>query len=77
MYKSSTVASNPCTHKFVANIGALFHQFDLARPPLLSEVSFEWTVEAQEREPTFAGHGLYPVPALDARWLRGTEVNRR
>src|SRR5262249_19030319 len=59
------------------DIRELFHEFDLARPPLLREEGFEWTVEAQDCEPTFAGHGLNPVPALDTRWLAGTEVNRR
>src|SRR5262249_30483221 len=34
-----------------ADIGALFQQFDLARPPLLCEEGFEWTVEAQDCEP--------------------------
>ena len=56
---------------------ALLHQFDLARPPLLSEERFEWTVEAQDREPAFAGCGLNPIPALDTRRLRGAEVDRR
>jgi hypothetical protein len=45
---------------------SLFHQFDLAKPPLLSEERLKRAVEAQQREPTFAGHGLNPVPARDA-----------
>jgi hypothetical protein len=37
------------------------YQCDFARPPSLGEERFAWAVEAQEHEPAFAGHGLYPV----------------
>jgi hypothetical protein len=36
----------------------LLDQFDLARPPILREERFERAVEAKEREPTLARHGL-------------------
>jgi hypothetical protein len=43
----------------------------------LGEERLEPGVEAQDREPAFAGQGLYPVAALYARWLCEAEVDRR
>lgn len=53
------------------------NQFYLRRPPLLCKEGLQGTVEAQDREPALAGHGLDPVAPLNAFRLLRTEVNRR
>ena len=55
----------------------LFHQFDLARTPFLGEERFERAVEAQNGEPTPAGHCLYPVATLHAIGLGRTKMDCR
>jgi hypothetical protein len=57
--------------------GALADQFNLAQAPFLREERFERAVEAKEREPTLARHGLNPVAAFHARRLGWAEINRR
>ena len=52
------------------------HRFDLAQPPLFREERFERAVEAKQREPALAGHGLNPVAPLHSGRLRRTEVDR-
>src|SRR5258705_8245629 len=46
------------------SVAGLMHQFDLAQPPLLREEGFQRAVQAKQREPALAGHGLYPVASL-------------
>src|SRR5262245_17591077 len=46
----------------------------VARLPALVEERLERTVEAQQREPAFAGHGSNPIPLL-ARRARRPEIN--
>ena len=55
----------------------LTHQFDLARPPFLREERFKRAVEAQEREPALARHGLNPVAVAYAFRLGRAEIDRR
>src|SRR5271163_244731 len=47
--------------------------FDLARSPRLVEPGLQRTIEAEDGEPAFAGHGLDPVRRVSV-WSNGTEV---
>ena len=42
-------------------LSCLLHQFDFAGLPALVKPRGQWTVEAQERIPAFAGYRLHPV----------------
>src|SRR5271168_2092894 len=47
------------------------HQFDLARPPALSEERLQRAVKAEQRVPTLGRIGLNPVALVHAGRLRG------
>src|SRR4029453_15288680 len=50
---------------------------DIVRPPCLAEERLRWAVEAQIREPTFAGDGLNPVLFFSLWGLRAeVDVHR-
>src|SRR3954469_16433867 len=61
----------------MAPVADLEHHFDLARAPFLREERLARAVQAQDREPAFAGHGLDPVAPRDAGWLGGAEMDCR
>ena len=58
-------------------LSCLFHQLDLARPPLLGEERLLRAVEAQEQEPALARHRLNPGALLGVGWLGWAEINGR
>jgi len=55
----------------------LFHQLDFAKAPFFREEGYKRAIEAQDCEPTLAGHGLYPVAALNAVRLGRAEPDCR
>src|SRR5262249_20645780 len=75
-WRMSITLSTPIGRSMAHPVRSL-DEFNFARPPALVEERLERTVEAQDREPAFAGGRLDPVAPLDAGRQRRAEVDRR
>src|SRR5262249_51212538 len=51
-------------HRSVPSFLSLICLFDVLQFPTLVEERFEWSIEAEDRKPTFTRHGLDPVAAV-------------